>query len=158
MTAAICHAGADDAAVTPSVSSSGSTGSQSTSTEGVAFIVSGAGTSLYNGEYKKTGTKNGKPKYRRVGHESASVNYSSNHWYLCHNFSGAAYKIKADEASDPNRPVSGKEWTKCSGGELPVPTISYPSSATDETVLNNVGLDNTDNEELCLKLAKTNHN
>ena len=164
VTAAICHVGADDAAGTPSSSSSSSpspafpvatAASQTASSGDIAFIVSGAGSSSYNGEYKKEGSKNGKPKYRRVGHESASCNYSSNNWYLCPNFSGAAYKIKADDANFPNRPAPGKAWTKCSSGDLPVPTVAYPAAPV--VVGDDESADGTGRENVLLKLAKMPH-
>ena len=127
LTEALCHYGSSEAAP----SSSNLSTSASIAEDAVAFTVVGAGKAMYNGNYKKDGTKHGRSKYRRVGHASASCNFSSGYWYLCENFSGAAYKIGKDDSIDPNRPPSGKEWTKCSSGSNPVPKVEYPTTQED---------------------------
>ena len=100
------------------------TGHQS---EIIAFSIRNAGSSRYNGDYCPDGDTNGKPKYRKVGDPSTTCNYSSNHWYLCQNFSGSAYKIPW-EASCPLKPPESEEgWIKGGDGTLPCPVSSYPS-------------------------------
>ena len=99
-----------------------------------SFYVSGAGTGIYNGLYKKVGMKNNRPKYRRFDHDTASCNYSGNCWYLCENFSGAAYKIRAD---DGDRPPLSSTWEK-SSGDLPCPVVSYPPTPIVESKACNI--------------------
>jgi hypothetical protein len=85
-----------------------------------AFVIQSAGTSMYNGSYYVDGTKNGKPSYRKVGHESASCNYSGNHWYLCESFSGCAYNCLGKSQAQINR-KSLRSGPKVRAGNFRVP-------------------------------------
>ena len=61
MTEALCHYGSLQAAGTSTTLPA----STPISEGGIAFSVVGAGSSKYNGDYKKVGEKNGRYKYKK---------------------------------------------------------------------------------------------